>query len=541
VIARILAFAPPILFVLIAATRVFPETEIGYSVHLIAWIALAAFVALALAKPAYAAAENGWVIILTMALANGAIMVFGSYCCWSIFYTYCGGQQSLPAVANWSTVYVNNDTYTYLFPFDGLSLRPPLYFLFSKIALLFQVGSEKLLQETNDLMGIQDPGQLGENAASSTHQLADAMAGRGHPGLLRLAQAQQVMLWASTIYFAIAAMRAIPAVFVAVTMFALFDGGYLTHWYYLHAIESKTLYLACFFAASAASLACMQEPIKRNLFLAALFGGTMVLARPQGFVAILLVAACAVRVLACRPWNFKKSAVPVIAAIGIFTVMAAFPTIVAFHRTGIVQPSNIYAMSRIMAALELSTQRDLDFMPDEFTRRYLSTMLDMKATGEKPANLNASLQQNQEIATAACNREGRKEQLTLACADAMNSVSDIVLRQHFDGYLSRIVLPNLKTLAHHAIGGGIYIFPVLVLVVLAAAGLLAPTSPWIAFWGATMAVAHYGLFVLLAMFAGAHPIYFFTSEPVFLVAVVVVLVSLRARRSDQFQPADEAM
>ncbi|MFO1100871.1 MAG: hypothetical protein U1E81_22095 [Xanthobacteraceae bacterium] len=546
-IARILAFTPPILFGLIAATRVFPETEIAYSFHLISWMALAAFAALVLAKPAYAAAEKGCSIIVAMALANGAIMVFGGYHCWGLFDSVCGAPghvQSLRALTDWSTVYANNDTYTYLVPFDGFSLRPPLYYLFSKIVLLFHVDSEKVLQEANDLiaLGLQSPNDLGDNVIDKTRHLADAVSAQKYPSLLRLAQAQKVLLWASTIYFAIAAMRVVPAIFAAMALLALFDGGYLTHWYYIHAIESKTLYLTCFFATAAASLACMRAPGMRNLFLAALFGGAMVLARPQGYVAILLVAVCAVRVLAYRPWSFRKSAVSATAAIAIFTVMAAFPTMATFFRTGVVQPSNIYAMSRIMAALELATPRDLDLMPDEFTRKYLSLMLDMKARNEKPADLNASLHQNQEIAMVACGKEGRKEleRATLFCSDAMNNVSAIVLRRHFDGYLNKIVLSNLKALVPYAIGGGISYFPIMVLVVLAAACLLALTSPWIALWGAAVAVAHYGLFVLLAIFAGAHPIYFYTSEPVFLVAAVVVLVSLRTRWADERRPADEA-
>lgn len=546
VIARIFALAPPILFGLIAATRVFPETEIAHSVHLLSWMALAAFAALMLAKPAYAATEKGWSIIVAMALANGAIMVFGGYRCWSLFDAVCGAPGNVPSlqvIADWSTVYANNDTYTYIAPFDGFSLRPPLYYLFSKIVLLFQVNSMTLLQEANDLIatGLQSPNNLGNNVIDKMRHLADAVSAHKYPHLLRLAQAQQVLLLASTIYFAVAAMRVIPAIFAAMALLALFDGGYLTHWYYIHAVECKTLYLACFFAAVAASLACMRAPGKRNLFLVALFGGAMVLARPQGYVAVLLVAVSAVRVLACRPWNFRKSAVPVIAAIAIFGGMAAFPTMVKFFRTGIAQPSNIYAMSRIMAALELATPSDLDLMPDEFTRKYLSLMLDMKATREKPADLNASLQQNQAIAMVACDKEGRKEleRLTLLCADAMNSVSDIVLRRHYDGYLNKIVLSNLKALVPYAIGGGVSFFPIMVLVVLAAACLLAWTSPWIALWGAAVAVAHYGLFVLLAIFAGAHPIYFYTSEPVFLVAAVVVLVSLRTRWADELQPADE--
>lgn len=132
-----------------------------------------------------------------------------------------------------------------------------------------------------------------------------------------------------------------------------------------------------------------------------------------------------------------------------------------------------------MAALELATPRDLDLMPDEFTRKYLSLMLDMKARNEKPVDLNASLHQNQEIAMVACGKEGRKEleRATLFCAGAMNGVSAIVLRRHFDGYLNKIVLPNLKALVPYAIGGGISYFPIMVLVVLAAACLLAWTSP----------------------------------------------------------------
>lgn len=271
-IARILAFTPPILFGLIAATRVFPETKIAHSVHRLSWIALAAFAALVLAKPAYAAAEKSCSIIVAMALANGAVMVFGGYHCWGLFDSVCsapGHVQSLRALADWSTVYANSDTYTYLVPFDGFSLRPSLYYLFSKIVLLFHVDSDKLLQEANGLfaLGLQSPNDLGDNVTDKTRHLADAMSAQKYPSLLRLAQAQKVLLWASTIYFAIAAMRVIPPIFAAMALLALFDGGYLTHWYYIHAIESKTLYLACFFATAAASLACMRAPEMRNLFV----------------------------------------------------------------------------------------------------------------------------------------------------------------------------------------------------------------------------------------------------------------------------------
>jgi hypothetical protein len=213
------------------------------------------------------------------------------------------------------------------------------------------------------------------------------------------------------------------------------------------------------------------------------------------------------------------------AALILFGMAAALPAAVSFARHGIVQPTNIYALSKIPFALELAGDDDVGHMPDAFTERYLAAMLTARDARPKATDINRSLMRNQAIAIQACDQVGEQQRLRLSCADGMNKVANAVLGRHFGEYMRRIVLPAMRSLGQQHVGGSVQGLPVSFLVCLALIGLLAFKAPWLGLWGGAILVMQATLVALLAALAGPFSYYLITTEPVFLSALAVMVLA----------------
>lgn len=494
--------------------RVLPAGAAPPWFQLGAWIVLAALVAHSIV-PREATRWGHWVVIAAFSTAALLMIRFGRYECWPIFQTLCGAPvQAGPT--GWTVVFVNQDTFTYVSPFSADSIRPPLYYWFSR---LFSFASwHQLVAEARNLIPFET------NAAGA----AAYLTGNPQPALLRLAQAQQFLLWAAVIFFLWAAARVVPVLGVAALALALYDGGVLTHWYFAHVIESKFLYLACLFSAAAATLLVMWKPTWRTLLLAAVLCAALPLARPQGMTAAILVAVCCARFVTAQRKVSAVSVGTIAIALLLFGMAAALPAIASFARHGIVQPTNIYALSKIPFALELAGEDDVGHMPDAFTERYLAAMLTARDARPKANDINRSLMRNQAIAIQACDKVGEQQRLRLSCAEGMNKVANAVLGRHFGEYSRRIVLPAMRSLGQQHVGGSIHGLPVSVLACFALIGLLVFKTPWLALWGGAILVMQATLVALLATLAGPFSYYLITTEPVFLSALaIMVLAGLR--------------
>jgi hypothetical protein len=440
---------------------------------------------------------------------------FGHYDCWSAFATICS--DAPPAYASWDVVFVNQDTFTYVERYSSHSIRPPLYAWFARAANLFLVTTREVMEQTRNLI----PHEADPAAAIAF------LAGNPQPALLRIAQAQQLVLWGSVLFFVWAAARLVPALPVAAAALALYDGGVLTHFYFARAIETKMLYLAALFIASGAALLAMVAPSWRKLLLVAVTCAALPLIRPQGLVAGLMLGAVCLRFVWAQP--SIRSASVAAAALAVFVAAAALPSVVTYVGLRVLQPSNIYALSRIAFALELATPDDVAHLPDDLTRSYLTDMLAMRDTGDRPASINASVHRNQGLAMQACVKIGSREMNTLICGNAMGTVAKVVLDRHQAEYWRRIVLPALNTLARDQVGRSLGPLPITFLLAGALVVILAFFAPWVALWGAGILALHVSLLLLLAMLAGPHSVYLITSEPVLLSAIAVML-ALAVRR-----------
>jgi hypothetical protein len=239
----------------------------------------------------------------------------------------------------------------------------------------------------------------------------------------------------------------------------------------------------------------------------------------------VLIAICCARFVAAQP---RVSATSVgIAAVALlaFGLAAALPPAVSFAGHGIVQPSNIYALSKIPFALELASEDDVDRMPDAFTSRYLAAMLTARDAGPRPMDINRSLARNQNIAIQACDKVGEQQRLELLCADGMNKVANAVLSRHYGAYVQGILLPAIGRLGRQHVGGSIEALPVSFLVCLTLIVLLAFIAPWLALWGAAILIMEASLVLLLAGLAGPFGYYLVTTEPVFLSALAVMALA----------------
>lgn len=375
------------------------------------------------------------------------------------------------------------------------------------------VTTTELIEQTRNLIA-HETDQLGAIAY---------LAGNPQPALQRIAQAQQLTLWAAAAFFTWAAARVVPVLAVAAVLLALYDGGVLTHAYYVHAIEAKILYLAVVFLAAGAALRVLAAPTLGNLALLAVACAALPLIRPQGLTAGLLLVFGCLRFLYAHPRRSGWAAS--VAALALFAAAALLPTIVTYVGHRVLQPSNIYAMSRIAFALEVATPDDVAALPDALTQRYLTIMLALRdADGGKPEKVSHSVHRNQGIAITACIRIGGDEMLRLVCGNAMGTVSSVVMGRHYPEYLSRIVLPAAVILGGIHLGGSLGSVPGSLLLGVLLVVILGFTAPWLAAWGVAILALHISLLVLLAMLAGPDSAYLLTSEPVLLAALTVLLV-----------------
>jgi hypothetical protein len=506
---RVFPLVGLILITAIGLLRAFPSNLRW--LHVACWIGLVATLAYSLLSNSRTSRQENGLTIAAIAIATLLIVRFGIYECWSFFATLCS--KSWPPVATWDMVFVNHDTFMYLEQFGSNSLRPPLYGWFAWAANFFLITPNDLINEASNLLAfVADPQA---NAAY--------LKGHPQPHVLQIVQAQQIALWASAIFFVWCASRIVPVLAVAPVILALYDGGVLTQGYLAHAAEAKMLYLAAFFAAAAATLLTVARPSRRNLLLGAIFCAALPLLRPQGLVAGLLVAFACLRFLWAQPrisgWAVRASA----GAFAIFIAAAALPSIVTFMGQKVLQPSNIYALSRIAFALEVATPGDVEHLPDGFTKQYLTRMLAMRDNGGRPNDVNDAVRRGGGLAVDACLESKQGQTQGLLCGNAMNTIADVVLERHYSEYLHKLVLPALATLMRVHIGGSIAYLPTSLALTVALVATLLFIAPWLALWGASIFAVHASLILLLAMLAGPYSEYFITTEPVLLSAMAVML------------------
>lgn len=506
---RVVPFIGILLIAAIALLRIVPSDL--YWLHVVCWSGLVAALAYALLASSWTSRQENALAIAALAIATLLMIRFGRYDCWSFFATLCS--KSWPWAASWDMVFVNHDTFMYLEPFGSGSLRPPLYGWFAWAANLFLVTPHDLIKDASNLIAFVADPQANATFLKSNPQ----------PHLLRIVQAQQIALWGAAIFFVWSASRIVPALAIAPAILALYDGGVLTQGYLAHAVEAKMLYLAAFFAASAATLLIVVRPGRRNLLLVAIFCAALPLLRPQGLVAGLLVGFACLRCLWAQPrisgWAVRASA----GAIAIFMVAAALPSIVTFMGQRVLQPSNIYALSRIAFALEVATPDDVEHLPDEFTKQYLTRMLAMRDNGGRPDDVYDAVRRGGGLAVDACLESKQSQTQGLLCGNAMNTIANVVLGRHYSEYLHKLVLPSLTTLMRVHIGGSIAHLPASLVLTVVLVAALCFVAPWLAMWGATIFAVHASLIVLLAMLAGPYSEYFITTEPVLLSTVAVML------------------
>lgn len=499
------------LIVAVALLRIAPAGSAPAWLHGAAWVALVALALRAMLRRDPPRREA--MVVGALAVAAALIVRFGRYECWAAFATLCSRPPAEPI--GWPTVFVNQDSFTYLADFNRDSLRPPFYGWFARAATLFQVPTSELMAQARSLIPYETdlPGMVAY------------LAGHPQPALQRIAQAQQIALAAAAVFFVWASVRLVPALVVALVVLALYDGGVMTHWYYARVIDGKLLYLAALFVAAGAALLVVARPNRKSLRLLAPACAALPLIRPQGLVAGLLLAFGCLRLLWAQP---RISGAPVrvaAAALALFAAAAALPSVVTYLGHRVLQPSNIYALSRIAFALELATPDDVAALPDDVTRNYLTTMLAMRDDGGgRPAHLHQSLHRNQGIAMQACIKIGGDEMLKMICGNAMGTVAATVLSRHRSEYLGRIVGPALASIGRLHIGGALWSVPASLLLGGVLVAVLALTAPWLAGWGAVVIALHASLLVLLATLAAPDSAYLITGEPVLLAALAVMLV-----------------
>ena len=218
---------------------------------------------------------------LAMAAALLMITIGGGYRCLPIFRRgLCKSPAQVSRYYNWDTALVNADTYSFVQSYNSTSLRPPLYHFFTQAASGWRRTPEQMVAAVRAVLSEPAP-------------VLGLVSSKTHPALASIARAQQIFLLLSCLLFVVAFRGLSSMVLPAIAILVLYDGGYLTHWFFARAIESKTVYLAFFISVAALSLMAIRYPRTRRLIASATAVAGMILRAHKGSWDSVPLAAAA--------------------------------------------------------------------------------------------------------------------------------------------------------------------------------------------------------------------------------------------------------
>jgi len=254
------------------------------------------------------------------------------------------------APSNWDVFYVSPDSGGYIEQYSTQSLRPPIYPLFIQ---LVTAGSGFDHDPRNYLVN------------QSIEDINDP--------LIRVTRTQKVVLLTTSLVACAALMGLMNSPLPALLFLGLYEFGFFSQ--EINNILSEPIAQAWLFLMLATFFAFLWKQWKFLLLLGGAFYAALYLTRPAGIYGGVLLAAM---LLWAMKAGWRKYWLSCLAAVLLPAGLVAIPIFYTYLAIGSLSPAPMYGYAQIAFALQVADSDDLNLMPDEEAREFLTKALEVK-------------------------------------------------------------------------------------------------------------------------------------------------------------------
>lgn len=276
------------------------------------------------------------------------IALLFSYYCLTVIGT--GKFWDIDKSSNWNVFYITSDSGGYVQKYSNNSIRPPVYPLFIQL-LTAGTGFNPTFEEYQlklTIKDVQDP-------------------------LMRVVRAQKIVLLACSLVACAALMGLISSPIPAIFFLWFYEYGFFSP--EISQIMSEPIAQAWLFLILASFFAFLWKRWKSLLPLSGFFCAGLYLTRPAGVYSGVLLAAMFLWAL-YHGW--RNYWLPCLMAVLLATALIASPILYTYFTVGNLSPTPMYALAKIAFALQVAEPEDINRMPDEEARRFLTKALEIK-------------------------------------------------------------------------------------------------------------------------------------------------------------------
>jgi hypothetical protein len=273
---------------------------------------------------------------------------FVSYYCLTVIVAGEVGNNHSPS--NWDVFYVSPDSGGYIVRYSAYSIRPPVYPLFIQLVTT-GTGFDHILDRDHINEPIED--------------VSDP--------LMRVARAQKMVLLASSLLACATLMGLMNSPLPALFFLGMYEFGFFSQ--EINHILSEPLAQTWMFLILAVFFAFLWKRWKFLLLLGGAFCAGLYLTRPAGIYGGVLLAAM---LLWAMKASWRKYWLSSLAAVLLPAVLVAAPILYTYSTTGSLSTAPMYGLAQIAFALQVAGPDDLNVMPDEEAREFLTKALEVK-------------------------------------------------------------------------------------------------------------------------------------------------------------------
>lgn len=417
------------------------------------------------------------------------------------FQIFFGTIVSIYGPTRWEYFGWGADTESWMDQYSADSPRPPVYSTF--IRLLFPDIKREMVREV---------------------PIGTLIADRPDLPLLGLVHAQKLLLFGCILFAGWNLMLLIPAPLVAYVLIWICGHGYLAA--EMDFILSETMAQSWMFAICGAFALYLARPKGRHLLLLALLCGLLYQTRSAGIFSFVIFGFAVL-------FAYFKQPVRPLASIGasslLLAAIFAAPIVHRYYQTGFITSAPMYADAQIPFALEFATAADIELMPDETAKQFLTNALALKTTVDATYDKSKIVSRGQYLGTNLYKvAHPTADQLGLSGAakrEMFLKVADPLLRKHWKERWQLSVsmfLSGVRDICrfNNAPFPGAWIF---FLAVLLMAAIARDRRAWFA---VGLTAAHLAHLVIASVYDVPQARYFHASE--FLVLIAFSAVSFSA-------------
>jgi hypothetical protein len=252
--------------------------------------------------------------------------------------------------SEWNVFYLRSDSGSYIQGYSREAARPPVYPLFIQLIT----------------------GWVGINPTLEGLSIKEPIGDVTNP-LMRVAQAQIVLLLAASLIACAALMALMSSPLPALFFLWLYEYGFFSQ--EINHIMTEPLAQAWLFLILATFFAFLWKPWKILLPLTGLLCTLLYLTRPAGIYSGVLLAAMIFWAILS---DWREYWLSCLGSILLASFLVTLPIFYGYITTGILTPSPMYANTRIAFALRVATPEDISLMPDEDSKEFLAKALQLK-------------------------------------------------------------------------------------------------------------------------------------------------------------------